>query len=210
MSNQFKLHSTDEIEALYAPPHPPVVNAVKDHLTDFHLQYIEKATFFCLATGTDEGLDCSPRGGEPGFVRVIDPKTVCFADWPGNNKIASLRNLTERDQVAMLFLFPGLDIFMRINGRAGVTVDEPLLEQLTEGNRRPKTAIVVMVDYVFYHCGKAINRARLWKPDAQLERRSLPSPGVMMKELAKIEDLASEDLDRKYDDAMKHELYTSS
>jgi predicted pyridoxine 5'-phosphate oxidase superfamily flavin-nucleotide-binding protein len=141
---------------------------------------------------------------------VIDPKTVCFADWPGNNKIATLRNLTERDQVAMLFLFPGLDIFMRINGRAGVTVDEPLLEQLTEDNRRPKTAIVVMVDYVFYHCGKAINRARLWKPDAQLERRSLPSPGVMMKELAKIEDLASEDLDRKYDDAMKHELYTGS
>jgi predicted pyridoxine 5'-phosphate oxidase superfamily flavin-nucleotide-binding protein len=141
MSNQFKLLSTDEIEALYAPPHPPVVKAVKDHLTDFHLQYIEKATFFCLATGTEEGLDCSPRGGEPGFVRVIDPKTVCFADWPGNNKIASLRNLTERDQVAMLFLFPGLDIFMRINGRAGVTVDEPLLEQLTEDNRRPKTAI---------------------------------------------------------------------
>ena len=207
MSDQIDFLTTEEIDGLYSSPHEPVVKSVKDFLTDFHIQYLRKATFFCLATGSSTGMECSPRGGEPGLVQVIDSRTVCFADWPGNNKISSLRNIAEQDFVAMLFIFPGLDVFMRINGRAGVTVDESILDRLSEGARRPKTAVVVRIDSVFYHCGKAINRAGLWKEESRIDRRSVPSPGVLMKELAKMKDVAPAELDRQYDDAMKHSLY---
>ena len=207
MVDEIEFLTREEINALYSPPHDPVVKSVKEFLTDFHIQYLRKATFFCLATGSSDGMECSPRGGDPGLVQVIDSKTVCFADWPGNNKIASLRNISEHESVAMLFIFPGLDVFMRINGRAGVTVDETTLDRLSEGSRRPKTAVVVRIDSVFYHCGKAINRAGLWKEESRIEKSSVPSPGVLMKELAKMEDVAPSELDRQYDEAMKQGLY---
>ena len=207
MSDEIQFLTQSEVEELYAPPHDPVVKAFRAYLTDFHIQYLELATFFCIATGNETGMDCSPRGGDPGLVQVIDTKTVCFADWPGNNKIASLRNIAEDDKVGLLFLYPGLDIFMRINGRAGITVDESILERLSEGTRRPKTAVVVMIDSVFYHCGKAINRAGLWKPDSRIDKRAVPSPGVLMRELAKVEDANSDELDKQYNDEMKNGLY---
>lgn len=109
---------TLELEQLYAPPSESITRGVLPALTPFHVEYLRAASFFCLATAGDDGLDASPRGGPPGFVHVLDEHTVAFADWPGNNRIASLRNLDEDDRVAMLFLFPGLDIFMRINGHA--------------------------------------------------------------------------------------------
>ncbi len=202
-----KYLTTEQLETLYAAPHQPVLKANRDYLTGFHIEYLKKATFFCLATGSDSGMECSPRGGDPGLVHVIDPKTICFADWPGNNKIASLRNITVDQRVGLLFIYPGLDVFMRINGRAGVTVDTSILQRLTERNRIPKTAVVVLIDSVFYHCGKAINRAKLWRSESRIDKRSVPSPGVMMRELAKMEEASSAELDNQYDDAMKHDLY---
>ncbi|WP_370673681.1 pyridoxamine 5'-phosphate oxidase family protein [Pleomorphomonas sp. PLEO] len=107
-------------------------------LLSFHVAYLEKATFFCLATGDSTGLDASPRGGPPGFVRVLDSKTVAFADWPGNNRIESMRNLTQDDRLGMLFLFPGLDVFMRINGHSRISENAALCSSLVEGRRYPK------------------------------------------------------------------------
>ncbi|WP_420874497.1 pyridoxamine 5'-phosphate oxidase family protein [Pandoraea nosoerga] len=121
------------LDALYDPPSETIVKGVMSRLLPFHIAYLDVATFFCLATGSAQGLDASPRGGEPGFVKVLDERTVAFADWPGNNRIASLRNLTEDDRVGMLFLFPGLEVFMRINGRARICVDADLLSKLGEG-----------------------------------------------------------------------------
>ncbi|KRB79890.1 pyridoxamine 5'-phosphate oxidase [Sphingomonas sp. Root710] len=196
-----------ELSALYAPPGDLVQRAVRSHLTDFHLEYLRSATFFILATGSSNGLDASPRGGAAGIVQTIDRETVCFADWPGNNRIESLRNIVRDDRVGLLFIFPGLDIFMRINGRAGVTVDGEILDRLKEGTRRPKTAVVVRIDDVLFHCGKAVNRAGLWKADSQLDRKAFPSPGVMMKELAEVTDVPAEDLDAGYSHAMVNDLY---
>lgn len=210
MLSDLRLLTTEDLEALYAPPFPPVVKSTKKHLTDFHIEYLQKATFFCLSTGSDAGLDCSPRGGDAGLVQVIDQKTVCFADWPGNNKIASLRNIVKTGRVGMLFIFPGLDVFMRINGWAGVTVDEGVLERLSENSRHPKTAIVVSVESVFFHCGKAIKRAGLWDAEKHIDKSSVPSPGVMMKALAEIEDVEPDDLDKKYEMSLKNDLYTES
>lgn len=196
-----------DLDALYAPPGEMVLKAMTRHLTDFHIDYLARATFFCLATGREAGLDASPRGGAPGFVKALDRTTVAFADWPGNNRIESMRNIVAEDRVALLFLFPGLDIFMRLGGRARVSVDPRLLDRLLEGQRRPKSAIVVQIEEALFHCGKAINRGRLWDAEGHIDRKSLPSAGVMMKTLAAIDDLDPQAFDAHYDDAMKNDLY---
>lgn len=207
MDKRYKFLSNDDLNNLYDLPMPPIIKAQKTRLMDFHREYLEKATFFCLATGSQNGFDASPRGGEPGMIQVIDETTICFADWPGNNRIESLRNIVKDNRIGMLFIFPGLNIFMRINGRAGITVDESVLERLSEKGRRPKTAIVISIDDVLFHCGKAISRAKLWKEESKIDRTAISSPGVMMKELASIEDVEAEDLDAHYAHAVEHELY---
>jgi len=202
-----------DLDALYDPPAERIQKAVLDRLIDFHRAYLAVATFFCLATGSERGLDASPRGGPPGFVHALDDRHVAFADWPGNNRIESLRNLETDDRVGMLFLFPGLEMFMRINGRARATTDDALLDRLTEGGKRPKTATVVAIDEVLFHCGKAVNRAGLWRPERHVDRSALPTPGRMVEALnaaaqARAPDaLAADQMDAHYAHAVRHDLY---
>jgi PPOX class probable FMN-dependent enzyme len=201
------------LDDLYDPPAERIQKSVLDHLTGFHRDYLKAATFFCLATGSARGLDVSPRGGPPGFVRVLDERHLAFADWPGNNRIESMRNLEQDDRAGMLFIFPGLDIFMRINGRARIRTTPELLDELAEGGKRPKAASVIAVDEVLFHCGKAINRAGLWKPAVQLGRDALPTPGQMITAMTaaaagKAADEAEvQQLDAHYSHAVKHDLY---
>jgi PPOX class probable FMN-dependent enzyme len=205
--------STLDLDALYDPPAERIQKSVLGHLVDFHRAYLAQATFFCLATGSERGLDASPRGGPPGFVQALDDGHVAFADWPGNNRIESLRNLAQDDRLGMLFLFPGLEVFMRINGRGRVTQDAALLDRLLEKGKRPKTATVVAIDEVLFHCGKAVNRARLWHPDARLDRHALPTPGQMVVGLNAAAGGAVADpeeaarLDAHYTHAVRHDLY---
>lgn len=203
-----------DLDALYSPPSEMIQKAVLDRLVDFHVDYLEVATFFCLATGSERGLDASPRGGPPGFVHVLDPHTVAFADWPGNNRIESMRNLQRDERVGMMFLFPGLEIFLRINGRGRVSTEDALLTRLREGARTPKTATVVRIEEVLLHCGKAINRAGLWKDSARLDRQALPTVGRMMAALARLgnapaemDDAQVQQIDAHYDHAVRHDLY---
>ncbi|MDR3398076.1 MAG: pyridoxamine 5'-phosphate oxidase family protein [Pandoraea sp.] len=196
-----------DLDQLYDPPSEMIVKGVMPRLLPFHVAYLDVATFFCLATGSIQGLDASPRGGEPGFVQVLDEKTVAFADWPGNNRIASLRNLTEDDRIGMLFLFPGLEVFMRINGRAQICVEPALLDRLKEGERTPKTAIVVSIDEVLFHCGKAINRAKLWRAESQLDRKAVPSMGDMKAALTGMDKAKASAMDEGYYRAVRGDLY---
>ena len=196
-----------DLGALYAPPAERIQKAVLDHLVDFHADYLKAATFFCLATAGPGGLDASPRGGPPGFVRMLDPHTVAFADWPGNNRIASLTNLQSDDRIGMLFLFPGLEIFMRINGHAAMSMHPELLRALAEGARLPKTAIVVRIDEVLFHCGKAVNRAKLWHPDSMLDRKSVPSPGEIVAAITGADSATAQAMNEGYYTAIRGNLY---
>lgn len=195
------------LDSLYDPPSEMIQRAVMDQLIDFHIAYIKAATFFCLATGSQDGLDASPRGGEPGFVHVIDAHTVAFADWPGNNRIESMHNLERDERLGMLFLYPGLEVFMRINGTGRISIEPALLERLKERGRTPKTAIVVSVREVLFHCGKAINRARLWKPESQLPRGALPTVGQLLSALTKLNDEQIAQADAHYDRSVRDDLY---
>jgi PPOX class probable FMN-dependent enzyme len=196
-----------DLQRLYAPPSEAIQKAVLPHLVPFHQAYIAAATFFCLASGRHEGLDASPRGGSAGFVKVIDAHHVVFADWPGNNRIETLQNLIEDDRLAMLFLFPGLEVFLRINGRGRISTDEDLLASLKEGGKTPKTAIIVSVEQVLFHCGKAINRARLWRADGQIDRSKLPSIGQMKVALTGGSAAEVERVDALYHTSVRNDLY---
>jgi PPOX class probable FMN-dependent enzyme len=196
-----------DLQRLYAPPAEAIQRAVLPHLIPFHEAYIAAATFFCLASGRQEGLDASPRGGPPGFVKVIDAHHVAFADWPGNNRIETLRNLVEDDRVAMLFLFPGLEVFLRINGRGRIATDNDLLASLSEGGKTPKAAIKVSVEQVLFHCGKAINRARLWRPEGQVDRTKLPSVGQMKVAVTGGSAAQAEIVDAHYHESVRRDLY---
>jgi PPOX class probable FMN-dependent enzyme len=205
---------TVDLDALYAPPSEMIQKAVLDHLVDFHLEYLKAATFFCLATGSEQGLDASPRGGPAGFVHALDAHTVAFADWPGNNRIESLRNIERDGRLGMLFIFPGLEIFMRINGRGELSTEPALLARLAEGDRLPKTATVVRIDQVLLHCGKAVNRAKLWRAESQLAPAALPSVGKIIAALGKrdhpqagMDDAQIEQINQHYDHSVRHDLY---
>jgi len=203
-----------DLDTLYDPPSERIQKAVTDRLHAFHEAYLKAASFFCLATGSEHGLDASPRGGRPGFVQVLDERHVVFADWPGNNRIESLRNLQRDERLGMVFLFPGLEVFLRINGRGRISTDRVLLERLKEGERVPKTAIVVAIDEVLFHCGKAINRARLWQPESRLDAAALPSVGSMLAELGRLADARATmdaaqiaQVDAHYAQAVRQDLY---
>ena len=203
-----------DLDALYDPPAERIQKAVLDHLVGFHIEYLKVATFFCLATGSERGFDASPRGGPPGFVRVLDSRTVVYADWPGNNRIESLRNLQSDDRLGLMFLFPGLEIFMRINGRGRISTEPALLATLREGERKPKTATVVRIDEVLLHCGKAINRAKLWQDDSRIDRHALPTVGQMLAELARHGDAKAdmseeqiEQVNAHYQQSVRNDLY---
>lgn len=196
-----------DLDALYAAPAERIQKAVLGHLVPMHEDYLRAATFFSFASGRACGLDVSPRGGPPGFVQVLDAHTVAFADWPGNNRIESMRNLADDERAAMLFLFPGLEVFMRINGRARVTTEATLLTRLAEGGKAPKAAIVVTIDEVLMHCGKAVNRARLWRDESRLAADALPSVGQMMASMAMIGQADIAQANAHYQHAVRNDLY---
>ncbi|CAM3594642.1 Pyridoxamine 5'-phosphate oxidase [Vibrio aerogenes CECT 7868] len=196
-----------DLDLLYDPPPEHIQQGVMSELISFHIDYLARATFFCLATGRENGLDASPRGGPPGFVKVLDNKTIAFADWPGNNRIESMRNLVHDNRVGMLFLFPGLMVFMRINGHARCTSDETICRQCAEGHQVPKTVTIIDVREVFFHCGRAVSRARLWQTSSHIERSSVPSPGQMRAAMTQQGPEVAEKIDETYHQQMNQQLY---
>jgi uncharacterized protein len=144
---------------------------------------IEAAPFAALATRGPEGLDCSPRGDGPGFVRVLDDKTLLLPDRRGNNRIDSLKNIVRDPHVALLFLIPGIGETLRVNGRAAISVEPNLLESFSVEGKPPRSVIVITVDTVFFQCARAILRSELWNPARHVARESLPSAGQILAAL---------------------------
>ena len=173
-----------QLEALYSEaPYGAAVLKETDHITPQYRRLIEAAPFVVLATVGPEGLDCSPRGDPPGFVRVIDEHTLVIPDRRGNNRIDSLRNLVRDPRLALLFLIPGVGETMRINGRAGISTDPKLTESFTLNGKTPKCVLIVTVETAYFQCTKAIIRSKLWDPASLVDRKSLPTPGSILAEV---------------------------
>jgi hypothetical protein len=172
--------SMDQLLGLYEAPSDVSSAKEIDHVSDHYRAFIEAAPFFALATGGPDGLDCSPRGDAPGFVRVADPKTLLVPDRRGNNRIDSLRNIMRDPRVALLFLIPGVGETIRVIGSAALSIDPDLLASFAVNGKLPCCVIVVTVERVFYQCTKAIVRSKLWDPARHVDRARLPTTGAIL------------------------------
>ena len=144
---------------------------------DSHAQaFIARSPFLCIGTQNANGTaDVSPRGDPPGFVKVLGPQHLAIPDRPGNNRLDTLANIISNPSVGLLFIVPGFDDTMRVNGQAQVVTDPAILETMRVNDRQPTVAIVVRVTEVFIHCAKAFRRSNLWNPDHHQDRREMPS-----------------------------------
>jgi PPOX class probable FMN-dependent enzyme len=195
-----------ELEALYGFPQPPAITKEIDYISEHYKAFIDRAPFVVVATAGPEGLDCSPRGDPAGFVRVSDARTVLIPDRRGNNRIDSLRNLVRDPRIALLFLIPGIDNTLRINGRAEITTDVEPCASFAMAGKLPRSVIVVRVERVYFQCPKALVRSRLWNQEAQIARSELPSTGTILESLSK-GAIDAQAYDRSYPQRLKETIY---
>ena len=179
------IRTVSELETLYGTPNPGSLKKEISRLTPDYRRWIEAAPFLVIATSGPGGLDCSPRGDAKGqLFNVIDDATLAIPDRRGNNRLDTLRNIVTDPRVALIFLVPGISEGVRINGRAEISTDRQLIERFGVGETTPRTVIVVGIESVYFQCGRAITRARLWDPAAHANRESVPTAGQLMKTAA--------------------------
>ena len=176
--------SVDQLEQIYGQPIPTSIVKEVDRLNEVYRKLVEAAPFVVIATSGPDGLDCSPKGDLPGFVRIVDDKTLMIPDRPGNNRLDGFKNLMSDPRIALLFLIPGCAETLRVNGRASVSVDPALRESFAVNGKPARAVLVVDIETVFFHCAKAIVRAKLWDPAAQIDRKDLPSAGKIIAEVS--------------------------
>ncbi len=187
----------DQLEDLYGPATPRAITKEIGHLNHEYRAFIEAAPFMAVATVGPEGLDCSPRGEDGSVVKIVDEKTILFADRKGNNRLDTLRNIVADSRIALLFLVPGIGETMRINGRASISLSPDLLEMFAVDGKLPKTVVEVKVDRAYFQCSKALARSGIWEMDKHVDPNGVPSAGQML------EATAVDDFDgAKYDEEL--------
>lgn len=202
-----QITSLDQLTALYREPGEGAIKKERQSVDQTVADFIARSTFLVLATGDGRGsLDASPRGGPPGFVRVLDDRHVAIPDLNGNNRLDSYRNLVEHPYAAVLMMVPGKEETVRINGRAAISTDPDLLAGFTKELRVPKLAIVIETDQLFGHCAKALRRGKLWEPDAWDQAAKAPDLARMYaKDWQMDEGELREILAGAYDDDLSHD-----
>lgn len=176
-------HITDvaALEALYGTPGKASVIKVTDHLTNTYRTWIERSRFCVLSTVGPEGTDGSPRGDDGAVVRVADAKTLLMPDWRGNNRMDTLRNIVRDGRVSLMFMIPGSNNVIRVNGTAVVSVSDDLLGQFSDKGRAPRSVIVVTIAEVYSQCARALMRSGTWTSGDESE--GLPTVGQMLAEV---------------------------
>ena len=189
--------SIEELNEIYgAGLSQASVDKVTKELTPLYRGMIEMSPFVALATVGPEGLDCSPRGDLGGVVRIIDDRTLHLPDWRGNNRVDSLSNIVRDPRLSLMFLIPGSNTVMRINGRGVVSNDEALLESFEMDGKHPRTVTVINIVEVYFQCARAVMRAELWNADHFVDPANLPTPGQMLKDA--VGDFDHETYDREW------------
>ena len=198
--------SQAELRRTYREPAPRAQQKVLDHI-DRHARDFIALSPFCVVSslGADGRQDTSPRGDPPGFVAVLDERTLLIPDRPGNNQVDSLRNVIAHPEVGLLFLVPGMNETLRVSGTAEIVIDEALLAPLAVGRKAPLSGLRVTVEEAFLHCGRSLIRSRLWDPEAQIDRSCYPSYGQVLADQIRGADAA--EIDASEDEANRERLY---
>ena len=175
--------SSEELQSYIGAPMELAVRKAIAHLDQHCRSFIARSPFVSIGTAASNGrADVSPRGDAPGFVQVLDDNTLFIPDRPGNNRMDTMLNIIENPNVGLLFMVPGFEDLLRVNGRAQIVRDEDLLGQAVVNGKTPKVGILVAVDEAYLHCAKAVKRSRLWDEASRQDRTALPSLGKMILE----------------------------
>jgi PPOX class probable FMN-dependent enzyme len=179
-----KFDVTNEADLLRLFDAPSELSLAKeiDHVDPNYAAWIAASPFLVMCTSGPDGLDASPRGDAPGFVEVVDSKTLLIPDRRGNNRLDSLRNFMTDSRVALLFLIPGLGETLRVNGRVRLSTEPATLARFDVNGARPKVVLVVAVETVYFQCARAVVRGDLWNPVRHVTRESLPTPGRILND----------------------------
>ena len=165
-----------ELREIFGWPGDRAVNKQLDYLDKHCRTLIANSPFVLFASSNSSNkCDVSPKGDHPGFVRVLDDKTLAVPDLPGNNRLDTLTNFIDNPQVGLIFMIPGMNETLRINGKVSLVTDDDLLDSMAVGGKKPKLAIIVHVEEVFTHCPKAFVRSKLWDSDSWIDRSEMPS-----------------------------------
>ncbi len=184
-----KITEISQLRELYGFAKGRAKDKVFSKLDKHAINFIEKSPFLVISTSNKKGkLDASPRGGKSGFVKVTGERILIIPDAKGNNRIDSLTNIIETNQVGLLFLIPGVDETLRVNGSAYITTDSKYLELFPLEQNTPKSFIIITVEEMFLHCAKAFMRSRLWHEESLINRKELPTIGEMLKDQLQSED----------------------
>jgi PPOX class probable FMN-dependent enzyme len=191
------IETIEQLETLYGDPAPTSIVKELDRITPHYAAFITASPFVALATSGPGGLDCTPRGDLPGFVRIDDEKTLMMPDRRGNNRVDSLRNIVLDPRVGLLFLVPGSGTTLRVNGRARLSIEPELLASFAVEGKAPRSVMVISVDAVYFQCSRAILRSELWNSERHVDPASLPTPGQIVAALTS-DALGGEEYDKAW------------
>ena len=199
----------DELRAIYKTPRPTDGSIRKElKALDGHCRsFIGKSPFVLIGSSDGAGnADVTPKGDRPGFAAVLDDTTIAIPDRPGNNRLDTLENILLNPSVGLLFLIPGMNETLRVNGDARITIDAGLRERLAVDGREPQSVVVVTVKAAYMHCAKAFMRSQLWKPESWPDRAALPTLGQILKDQLALSE-SSEATDRWLADAYAQSMW---
>ncbi len=179
------IHDIAELEALYPAPSAASLRKVATRLTPLYRKWIAKSRYCILSTVGPSGTDGSPRGEDGPVVTELDPQTLALPDWRGNNRLDSLRNIVRDGRISLLFMVPGSDTVVRINGQARVTADAQVRAMFNRQGKRPVTVIVIKIGEVYAQCARATMRSGLWQRN---DSKGLPTMGQLLAEQTGGED----------------------
>jgi len=175
--------SEDELRGNYGEPMDIALMKQLGKLDAHCKDFISRSPFLCIGTSAADGkADVSPRGDPPGFVQVLDDNTIFIPDRPGNNRLDTMSNIVANPDVGLLFLIPGFEDALRVNGKAKLVKDEKILERCAVNRKVPTMGIMVEINEAYLHCAKAVRRSKLWKAESQQDRKEMPTLAQMILE----------------------------
>ena len=202
-----RLTSEEALREVYPKPSGGALGKQLDFIDRHCRRFIELSPFLCIGSSRPDGLaDVSPRGGEPGFVHVLDDRPLALPDRPGNNRLDTLTNIAHAPAVGLLFFLPGFEEMLRVNGFAATSLAPDLMARFTLEGKPPRSVLLVEVREVYLHCTKALKRSDLWNPENHVPRDALPSFGEMLRDQMKL-DVAPALIDTALEDDAKKNLY---
>ncbi|MEM6580029.1 MAG: pyridoxamine 5'-phosphate oxidase family protein [Pseudomonadota bacterium] len=203
------IDSIEDLVDLYGDPLERSLWKEINYINDHYKRFIERSPFLILATMSEKGIDCSPRGDPAGFVRVVDEKHIQIPDRRGNNRLDSLKNIVSHPNVGIIFLIPNVGETIRVSGKAKIVVEPELCDSFSIRGKPASSVLSITVEKAYFQCQKALVRSKLWDASTYVERNDLPTAGEMAKVFAESNNIEfdAQEYDENYPEHMKNTIY---